>query len=83
MPKQACFTNWGSNYGEITHGSVEKCLDKTSTNNWIKAERGGTTITDLGAGYMAPLAYLAKRSPLASVVGLKIVPYKHMDMQQQ
>ena len=60
-----------STYGEITKKNMESILAKISELNWIEGNGAGITIADLGAGYMLPLAHLAQRFPLATVVGIE------------
>ena len=59
----------GSTFGEITRKNMESILAKISELKWIEDNGDGTTIADLGAGYMLPLAHLAQQFPLATVVG--------------
>ena len=50
---------------------MESILAKISELKWIEDNGAGTTVADLGAGYMLPLAHLAQQFPLATVVGIE------------
>ena len=72
--------NGASAYGEITRHAVTQLFTILSRHNWMNDSDGlGTstiTMTDLGAGYMVPLAHLAQKFPNTTVVGVENCPLR-------